>query len=89
MHQFRATRGTDLANQGVHALFLQQFMRHKKFETTQKHYIYINRAKAKANIDASFGAEKTSIVSSSVFNQIQTRLDKLATGRYSKKAQKL
>jgi integrase len=89
MHQFRATRGTDLANQGVHALFLQQFMRHKKFETTQKHYIYINRAKAKANIDASFGAGKTSIVSSSVFSQIQTRLDKLSTGRYSKKAQKL
>lgn len=41
-HQLRKSRGTQLANGKAAPLFLQQFMRHKDFKTTQQYYIKTN-----------------------------------------------
>lgn len=54
-HQLRKTRGTDLANAGVDPLFLQKFMRHRDFRTTQKSYIKIDMVKMTNHIDLKLG----------------------------------
>jgi len=51
LHQLRKARGTYLANIGVNPLFLQKYMRHKNFATTQQYYIKINIDLARNNID--------------------------------------
>ncbi|HEX2866143.1 MAG TPA: site-specific integrase [Ignavibacteriales bacterium] len=51
LHQLRKTRGTELANMGVDALFLQKYMRHEDFKTTQQYYIKIDIQKAEENIN--------------------------------------
>lgn len=50
-HQLRKTRGSDLADAGIDPLFLKEFMRHKDFRTTQKHYIKINRDKMRESMN--------------------------------------
>ena len=52
IHQLRKTRGTYLANAGVEPLFLQQFMRHKYFDTTRQYYINIDINRAMHSINA-------------------------------------
>ena len=52
IHQIRKARGTDLANAGVEPLFLQKFMRHSDFRTTQQYYLKIDLQKAAADINA-------------------------------------
>lgn len=51
VHQLRKTRGTQLANAGVEPLFLQKFMRHKDFRTTQNYYIKLSLEKMAADIN--------------------------------------
>lgn len=51
IHQIRKARGTDLANAGVEPLFLQKFMRHSDFRTTQQYYLKIDLSKAAADIN--------------------------------------
>jgi integrase len=51
LHQLRKTRGTELANLGVNALFLQQFMRHTSFTTTQQYYILVDIKMAAKDIN--------------------------------------
>jgi len=51
LHQLRKARGTYLANIGVNPLFLQKYMRHKYFATTQQYYIKIDIDLARNDID--------------------------------------
>jgi integrase len=83
-HQFRATRGTDLANQGVKPIFLQKFMRHKNFETTLRHYVLVETNKAKADINATL--PKTSLDTSLEFRALKDRIGKLEERAEKKKA---
>lgn len=62
LHQLRKTRGTELANSGVKPLFLQQFMRHKNFGTTQQYYIKIDIKQAEKNINSVIKCEDTKSV---------------------------
>lgn len=52
IHQLRKTRGTKLAEAGVNPYFLQKFMRHNSFSTTEQYYIHINLDKARLEIDS-------------------------------------
>lgn len=51
LHQLRKTRGTELANMGVDPLFLQKFLRHEDFKTTQQYYIKVDVQRAEENIN--------------------------------------
>lgn len=51
LHQIRKARGTDLANAGVEPLFVQKFMRHNDFRTTQQYYLKIDINKAADDIN--------------------------------------
>ncbi|OGU58261.1 MAG: hypothetical protein A2V66_03480 [Ignavibacteria bacterium RBG_13_36_8] len=50
-HQLRKTRGTFLANKGIEPLFLQKFMRHRDFRTTQQYYIKIEIDQARKRMN--------------------------------------
>ncbi|MFA7360816.1 MAG: tyrosine-type recombinase/integrase [Candidatus Kapaibacterium sp.] len=51
IHQLRKTRGTELAEIGVDSYFLQQFMRHKRYSTTEQYYLRKNIDKARESIN--------------------------------------
>lgn len=52
IHCLRKTRGTELAEAGVTAFFLRDFMRHKSIKTTEQYYISININKVGEDINS-------------------------------------
>lgn len=51
IHDLRRTRGTELAEKGINAFYLKEYMRHTSLSTTEQYYIRINREKMRAEIE--------------------------------------